>query len=486
MNGENELEGLIEIIKKDRKVRTAICRKSHLLFFYVYLSNYVRHPIAPFHREMFAITEDVNIKNAVIIAFRNSAKSTLMTYSYPIWSILGQQQKKFILIASQTRVQARQHLMNIKRELEDNDLLRADLGPFETQNDEWGSYALVIKKYGAKIMAVSTEQSIRGLRHREYRPDLILLDDIEDTASTKTKEGRDKTHEWLTSEVIPAGDQNTKIIIVGNLLHEDSLLMRLKQLIEEEKFNGIFRTYPLIDEHGNITWSGKFSNLEAIEELRMSIGDERSWKREFLLVLVPACDQIILKEWIQYYDMMPRFDSKDYVGTFISIDPAISEKEEASNTAMVAASIFGYDDDMKIYIHPFPVNEKLTFFETKQRAKLLSRTMGRGVKLLVEDVGYQKALIQDLKREGLLVEEFKVYGMDKQARLTIAAGPVQSSKVFFPKHGFEELVQQIVGFGVEKRKDLADAFSMVIMKAVEIKKPSFPEVFTVSFGRNDD
>lgn len=481
MNKDNNFEELIQVIKKDRAVRTKIAKDSHLLFFYIYLGNYVKFPITPFHREMFAITEDTGIKNAVIIAFRNSAKSTLMTYSYPIWAILGQQQKKFILIASQTRTQARQHLMNIKRELEDNDLLRGDLGPFETQDDEWGSYALVIKKYGAKIMAVSTEQSIRGLRHREHRPDLILLDDIEDTSSTKTKESRDKTHEWLTGEVIPAGDQDTKLIIVGNLLHEDSLLMRLKQLIEEGKFSGIFRTYPLIDEQENIAWPGKFPNLKAIEELRKSIGDERAWKREFLLILVPACDQIILRGWIRDYGVMPRFDSKDYVRTFVAIDPAISQKEEASNTAMVVASIFGYGDDMKIYIHPFPVNEKLTFFETKERAKLLSRTVGGGslVKFLIEDVGYQKALIQDLKREGLLVEEFKVYGMDKQSRLTIAAGPVQSGKVFFPKYGAEEIIQQIVGFGVEKRKDLADAFSMIIRGAIEIKKPCIPEVFTV-------
>jgi hypothetical protein len=118
-------------------------------------------------------------------------------------------------------------LANIKRELETNELLKADIGPFEEISDEWGSNSIVIPKYGARITVASTEQSIRGLRHGEYRPDLVICDDVEDLNSVKTKEGRDKTFNWLVGEVLPIGDQDTKMVLVGNLLHEDSLLMRL-------------------------------------------------------------------------------------------------------------------------------------------------------------------------------------------------------------------------------------------------------------------
>ena len=100
----------------------------------------------------------------------------------------------------------------------------------------------------SRITAASTEQSIRGLRHNQYRPDLIIGDDVEDLASTKTRESRQKTYQWLTGEVIPAGDQNTRLIIIGNLLHEDSLLMHLKQDLEEKRIDGLFKTYPLFDE----------------------------------------------------------------------------------------------------------------------------------------------------------------------------------------------------------------------------------------------
>ncbi len=119
-------------------------------------------------------------------------------------------------------------MKNIKEELESNELLRSDLGPFREENvDEWRSYSLVLPQYGAKIMAASTGTAVRGLRHGQFRPDLIIGDDLEDQATTKTRESRDKTYKWLTGEVIPAGDHTTRLVIIGNLLHEDSLIMRL-------------------------------------------------------------------------------------------------------------------------------------------------------------------------------------------------------------------------------------------------------------------
>ncbi len=268
----------IEKVLSDPILRKSLTRESHYWFFHIYLHDYVKYPTAEFHKEMFQITEKDSVKNAVICAFRGSAKSTIMTLSYPIWAILGAPQKKFVLILSQTQQQARLHLTNIKREFESNEVLRKDLGPFREESDEWGSTSLVIPEHGARITAASSEQSIRGIRHGAHRPDLILCDDVEDLNSVKTKEGRDKTYAWLTGEVIPSGDVGTKIVIIGNLLHEDSLLMRIKKLIEEEKLDGVFKAYPLIDLNGNILWPGKFPTTKEVEDLKRTIGNEKSWQ----------------------------------------------------------------------------------------------------------------------------------------------------------------------------------------------------------------
>ncbi len=448
----------------DRAVRTAITKQSHLLFFNIYFASYVTHETARFQKELFSLTEDQSVTMVVAVAFRGSGKSTIMNMSYPLWAILGEQQKKFVVMLSQTQRQARQHLMNLKRELESNNLLKADLGPFQEQTDEWGSYALVIPQYEAKIMAASTEQSIRGLRHGPHRPDLIICDDIEDLESVKTKEGRNKTHDWLVGDVIPAGDQKTRIIVVGNLLHEDSLLMRLRQGIAEGKLNGTFRAYPLIDEQGSIAWPGKYPNQESLEQLKRAIGNESAWQREYLLRIISDSERVVHPEWIHRYPgSAPR---KNAWLAATAIDLAISKKDSADFTAMVSAVVHEYDEDMRIYILPDPVNERLSFPETFERAKQVCFAVGIGEpsKLFVEDVGYQRALIELLNRDGIHAEGTSVSGNDKRTRLALTTELIRNGQILFPESGTEQLIQQLVGFGVEKHDDLADAFSMLILK----------------------
>lgn len=473
----NQLQSSSEITKEiinhiinDQVARRAIIKQSHLWFFHLYFSQYVKYPTAEFQKEMFTITEDENIKTAIIVAFRGSAKSTIMTMSYPIWAILGKLQKKCVVILSQTQQQAKTHFANIKRELEGNDLLRRDLGPFQEESEEWGSFSLVIPEFNARIVAASSEQSIRGMRYGANRPDLIICDDVEDLSSTKTREGRDKTFSWFTGEIIPCGDKNTKIIVVGNLLHEDSLLMRLRGLIDEGKINAIYKEYPLVDSNGQILWQGMFQNMEEIEEYKKTIGDEKAWQREYMLKIIADEDQVIKKEWIHYYDEIPiRDEHNEFRYNLTGVDLAISEKESADCTAMVTATVLGYSDTLKIYIHPFPINERIDFPKTIKKAK--EEADKDGIKnrstLLIEDIGYQRVMAQQLVVENFKAERVSISGMDKRSRLSLISPLIQSGKILFPRKGAEQLIEQIVYFGVEKHDDLCDALTLTIQYVLE-------------------
>lgn len=465
----------MEIINKildDKATRKELIKESHYWFFHLYFSEYVKHPTASFQREMFRITEDESIGMAVVIAFRGSAKSTIMTMSYPLWAILGKQQKKCVVIISQTQQQVRTHFANLKRELESNEVLRKDIGALEEESDEWGSYSLVLKKFNARIIAASSEQSIRGIRHGSNRPDLIICDDVEDLTSVKTKEGRDKTYSWLSGEVIPLGDKTTKIIMIGNLLHEDSLLMRLKKKIQEENLNAVFHEYPLVTDDGAILWKEKFANLEEIEHFRKVIGDEKAWQREYMLKIIPDEDQLVLREWIQYYDQLPE-DRDDYRYTAIAVDLAISASATADYTSMVIGHVYGYEDTMRVYILPNPVNMRLDFPKTVEMLKQLANQTGLEgrAEIFIEDVGYQKSIIQQLQREGYEVKGFPVRGQDKRARLSSITPMIQVGKVLFPKGNCDLLTQQLVNFGVEKHDDLVDAFTILMHMAIKEDQP---------------
>jgi phage terminase large subunit-like protein len=427
------------------------------------------YPFAPFHSEMFQITEDVDNKFVVLVAFRGSGKSTLITLSYVIWSIIGDQQKKFVLIVSQTQSQAKQLMTNIRLELEGNDLLKADIGPFQEIGDEKGLGTFELSNFGARITVASTEQSIRGLRHKEHRPDLVICDDVEDLNSVKTKEGRDKTFQWLTGEVMPIGDRDTKFVIVGNLLHEDSLLMKLRKQIELGNIKGRYYSYPLLDSNNKPTWPDKFPTEESIEELRSKTVSDSAWYREYLLRIVSDKDRLVHPEWIHYYDSVPSEDSGNFLYTATGIDLAISQKESADNTAMVSAKVFGHTEDLEVYILPFPINERLTFPETFEEAKNLSKELGHGqyTKLFIEEVGYQAALIHHLEMNNVPAEGVKVAGQDKRSRLAMITHLIKLGKVKFPRKGAEDLIMQLTGFGIEKHDDLADAFSLLLLKILE-------------------
>ncbi|MBU0649543.1 hypothetical protein KJ969_05645 [Patescibacteria group bacterium] len=465
---------LAEQMFKDRNVRIAITRQSHFLFFHFYFAHYVKYKTAPFQKEIFHLSEQTDVKNLFIVAFRGSGKSTIITTSYPIWAILGEQEKKFVLIICQTRTQAKQHMMNLKRELESNQLLKNDLGPFQEESDEWGSSSLVFSNLNARITAASSEQSIRGIRHHQYRPEIIICDDVEDLASVKTRESRQKTYQWLTGEVIPAGDRNTRLVIVGNLLHEDSLIMRLKLDVEEKRIEGIFKAYPLLDQNQAIAWPGKYPNMESVEDEKLKSGNNTAWQREYLLRIVSDADRVIDPDWIQYYDSETEPWEDYHFIDYIGVDLAISEKSGADCTAIVRLKICNSGDKKWAYIAPHPFNKRIPFPEQVNQIKIMAMSLRKSYrypKIFIEKVSYQESLVQQLRVTGIHTEGIPPHG-DKRERLALTTAAIKEGLVKFPNKGAEELIAQLIGFGVEKHDDLADAFSLAVNQfIIFINKP---------------
>jgi predicted phage terminase large subunit-like protein len=477
---------IIEKILNDKKLRQSMVRRSFEFFFPIYFHSYIKYETAPFHKELFRILENEVIKLAVIVAFRGSAKSTIITTAYVLWAILGEQERKFIVIAGKTEQKARQYLSNIKMELEQNELLKKDLGPFTEVNDHLGNAtAIIIKKLNVKIMVTSTGQSIRGMRHGEHRPDLIILDDIEDLESVKTREGRNKTFDWLTGELIPAGESGrTRIIAVGNLLHEDSVLKRLQKKIEADQMKSmkpVYCEFPIVDDQGNALWKAKYPTPEHVEAERERTMDEVAWHREYLLKIISTDEQIVRPEWINYYAHPPNTGLRRVA---IGIDLAVSEKETADYTAMVVGHAYGYGKNMEIYIQPNPVNQRVSFPVQVELIKSLVAVEKRNharVKLYIEEVAYQKALVQLFESQRYDVVGVSTGRSDKATRLRFATPLMKEGKVFFPETGCEELIEQLLGFGKEKHDDLADAFAMMVLKTIEDN----PRGCTIGTGRPD-
>lgn len=460
---------VIEQCLRQSHIRKALVRENHSIFFATYFSQYIRYPTAGFQKQMLCFTECMDFPWTVITAFRGSAKSTIVTTSFPIWAMVGRQECKFILLVAKTQEKAVGLVQNVRDMIEGCEPLKSDLGPFDVEGDERKARSLTFQNYGAKIMGISVEQSIRGIRFGPHRPDLIICDDLEDIESVKTQESRDNIEKIVLGELVPAGDLGTRIFVVGNNLHEDSLQRRLQTRIDEGKLAGIHREYPLIDERDRCLWPGKFPDDAAIKTLKKTLGDEKAFLREYLLRIVADQGQIIFREWIQYYTELPENIGRTHY--YLSVDPAISEKDTADYTAIIPFRIDNMGKrNMVIYVLPGIVNERMQFPQTLERIMQMAHGLSprRTATVIVEEVALQAGLHQELTRMGIQAYGWSPKRLDKWARLNLVSHLVQSGRVLFPEHGAEKLIAQLVGFGTEKHDDMADAFSMILLKFIDL------------------
>ncbi|MFH1422060.1 MAG: hypothetical protein ABIH42_05040, partial [Planctomycetota bacterium] len=248
--------------------------------------------------------------------------------------------------------------------------------------------------------------------------------------------------------------------------------------------DGIYRAYPLIDEGGKILWPGKYPDQKAIDEEKRRSGNEFTWQREYLLRIIPDEEQVVYPKQIQYYDEIPKRKSA-YQGIFTGVDLAISQKETADFTAIVSALFYNDGSGFIVYVLPNPINRRMNFPDTIAQIKEVDAA-NKAVyssRIFVEDVGYQRAAIDQLMNDGLDVEGVKV-NADKRSRLTSVSSLIQDGKIKFPRRGTEDLIRQIIGFGVERHDDLVDAFTILAYQAIHWDKPLVQTIVVMGAGNN--
>jgi len=164
--------------------------------------------------------------NEVIAAPRGEAKSTLITQLLVLWCAITER-KRFPVIIMDAFDQAAMMLEAIKAELEFNPRLKMDYPAITGAGRVWQA-GVIVSKNNIKIQVAGAGKKIRGWRHGPHRPDLVVLDDIENDENVKSKAQRDKLQNWLKQAVMKLGppDGSMDIIYVGTVLHYDSVLNR--------------------------------------------------------------------------------------------------------------------------------------------------------------------------------------------------------------------------------------------------------------------
>lgn len=228
-----------EVIGFDNDAKAIAARRERVLdpvdgyefFVNTYFPHYVRSPEkSQLHHYLFKrlpeVLQAADGQHEAIAAPRGEAKSTLVTQLFSLWCIVTSR-KHYIVIVMDSIDQAYPMLEAIKAELAYNPRLATDFPEVVGAGRVWQAGTIVTGN-DIKVQVAGSGKKLRGLRHGPYRPDLCVLDDIENDEQVRNPDQRDKVHSWLTKTVLPLGGVGQKydVVYIGTILHYDSVLNR--------------------------------------------------------------------------------------------------------------------------------------------------------------------------------------------------------------------------------------------------------------------
>jgi predicted phage terminase large subunit-like protein len=253
-----------------RDLRATRAQKDYEFFCRTYFPHYVKSEPSLFHRWFYDTVPGLIDRPAGqfvnISAPRGEAKSTLGTQLFTLWCI-ATRRKRYIPIVMDALDQAATMLEAVKVELESNPRLAMDFPDACGAGRVWNA-GVIVTRGNVKVQAFGSGKRMRGLRHGPYRPDLVMLDDIENDENVRSKEQRDKVEAWVKKVVLPLGppDGTMDVLYLNTILHYDSAANRFHKnpAWRRKKFQAI------------VQWPDRMDLWEKWEELFINQEDDGS------------------------------------------------------------------------------------------------------------------------------------------------------------------------------------------------------------------
>ena len=489
-----------------------------------YFPHYFSKPSPEFHRELDAIWQQGVLKGRypltaadtkmisrlpgtrrAVAAPRGHAKSTNLTFKGTMHSTLYGY-KHYPIIISDSSEQAEGFLDNIRVEFEENTAILEDFGVLA--GSVWRSNVLLTKT-NIKIEAIGSGKKIRGRKHRNWRPDLIILDDVENDENVRTPEQRKKLKDWFDKAVSKCGDDYTDIIYIGTLLHYDSLLaktltnpayrsIKYKAVIQFSQADDLWQQWETIFtdlsnddresealaffqahkaamlEGTQVLWEEKLSYYDLMV-MRVSEG-EASFNSEEQNEPINPDDCLFMEEWFDYYNEAevnfgdPAFDF------FGFIDPSLGKTKRSDFSAIVTLAkhkgsgyMYVVDADIERR-HPDRI-----IADVLAKERWLRASFGHGYrKLGAETNQFQWFLKEELAKASakaglyLPIEEVQQTS-DKVMRVQTLQPDVKNKYIKFNRR-HKRLLEQLTQFPMGAHDDGPDALEGARSIAKKVKR----------------
>lgn len=265
--------------------------------------------------------------------FRGAAKSTLLNKVLVLNRIFFEFEP-FTMIVSADKDKAQNFLADIKALV----LKAQSKGYAITKGDIWTqSKAEIVVNKGKKdkngksiehrclVSAFGAGQDPRGYTYDNIRPTLIIADDLESKNgqyAIANKNNRQKLKEWFYADLMPAlHPSRGQMILIGTILHEDSILNNiimekeeerlriergeLKEDIETHRCEWHTKVIPIM-QNGKSMWQSRFpiKKIKAIKARLSRIGLINEFYQEYMCKAMAPEKQLFKRENFSYFSYL--------------------------------------------------------------------------------------------------------------------------------------------------------------------------------------
>lgn len=213
----DELKFWISQLEKAKRIQSS---EDLFTFCQIYFNN--QYPPSKYHKEICRHLQDFRIKKLAIVAPRESAKTTFLQ-RFIIWLVV-RRKARYIIIIAESFERACDFLRDIKYELENNELLIYDYG--KQIGKEWTKQRILTRN--DIMISAFSKTSVRGAKFRDYRPDHIIIDDLENEAIVYSS-GLNTLKQWFNKTVLHLGDYSSRYIMSGTIIGRRAILNEVSQ-----------------------------------------------------------------------------------------------------------------------------------------------------------------------------------------------------------------------------------------------------------------
>jgi hypothetical protein len=504
-----------------------------------FLPEYFSAEPAPFHAELMRDLENPANRLIARIAPRGHAKSTCAAFAYPLWCICEQRRRNIVIVTHEASL-ATQFVRDIRHELETNERIIATYGDLcveeatERRSDEAtkgegprdrgakgqsagpsprrkrgpraarstaplaGPQSSNVNKHqrrtrrkwtetlfttatGITVQAKGSGASLRGTRVGPQRPDLIVCDDIEEDEQVASPEGRRKLERWFRQVVMPALAPDGQLLVLGSLIHYDSLLANLRDPQRFPRWD--YKVYRALEaergEDGNYyrvaLWPARWP-VERLDEERERVGT-LAFEQEYQANPIDDSIRVFRPEWLQRYD--PDQLVERNLITLMAVDPATG----VSGGDYFALWIGSVDKTTGVIYTRQLTLERIGIVDQVRRI-VAAFQRWRPLKIGIETVAYQVALKQILeehsRQQHLYMPIVPIQTLaNKRARIEGTAPFYENGTFRLPAQLDPEAESQFLHFPKARHDDGPDVCAMGIELARSLRASTDFEGTTV-------